>query len=170
MERGVGVYILILCSLDLENNFIYCNIRLIWISAFLLSTSNFLICPWYTRMKIVYQTYIHIYIYIYAQIYKCVNGFLGGSVVKNPLDNAGDAGSIPGLGRSPGVGNGNPLQFLPREPHGQRSLTGYSPRGRKRVGHDLATKQQQQNIWVCVCVCVCVCVVFLYIEKGLYLG
>ena len=95
-----------------------------------------------------------------------MNGFLGGSVVKNPPDNAGDAGSIPGLGRSPGVGNGNPLQFLPREPHGQRSLTGYSPRGRKRVGHDLATKQQQQN----VCVCVCVCVVFLYIEKGLYLG
>ena len=35
-------------------------------------------------------------------------------VVKNPLINAGDlrdVGSIPGLGRSPGVGNGNPLQY-----------------------------------------------------------
>ena len=42
---------------------------------------------------------------------------------------AGDPGSIPGLGRSPGEGNGNP--FLPRESHGQRSLVGYSPRGRK---------------------------------------
>ena len=43
-----------------------------------------------------------------------VLGFLGGSVVKNPPANAGDAGkvdSIPGLGRSPGVGNGNPLQY-----------------------------------------------------------
>ena len=33
-----------------------------------------------------------------------------GSVVKNPHDNAGDLGLIPGLGRSPGVRNGNPLQ------------------------------------------------------------
>ena len=37
-------------------------------------------------------------------------GFPGGSVVKNPPANAGDAGSIPGSGRSPGEGNGNPLQ------------------------------------------------------------
>ena len=35
--------------------------------------------------------------------------FPGGSVVKNPPANAGDAGSIPGLGRSPGGGNSNPL-------------------------------------------------------------
>ena len=41
-------------------------------------------------------------------------GFPGGSVVKNPPANAGvigDAGSIPQLGRSPGEGNGNPLQY-----------------------------------------------------------
>jgi len=38
-------------------------------------------------------------------------GFPGGSVVKNPPANAGDAGSIPGLGRSLGKGNGNPLQY-----------------------------------------------------------
>ena len=37
-------------------------------------------------------------------------GFPGGSVVKNPSANAGDAGSIPELGRSPGEGNANPLQ------------------------------------------------------------
>ena len=37
-------------------------------------------------------------------------GFPGDSVVKNPPANAGDAGSIPGSGRSPGGGNGNPLQ------------------------------------------------------------
>ena len=36
-------------------------------------------------------------------------GFPGGSAVKNPFANAGDTGSITGLGRSPGEGNGNPL-------------------------------------------------------------
>ena len=41
-------------------------------------------------------------------------GFPGGSVVKNPPANLGDAGngvSIPGWGRSPGGGNNNPLQY-----------------------------------------------------------
>ena len=42
----------------------------------------------------------------------------------------GDAGSIPGLGRSPGEGQGI-LIFLPGESHGQRSLSGCSPWGRK---------------------------------------
>ena len=37
--------------------------------------------------------------------------FPGGSAVKNPPANAGDVGSIPGLGRSPGEGNSNPLQY-----------------------------------------------------------
>ena len=37
-------------------------------------------------------------------------GFPGGSVVKNPCANAEDMGSIPGMGRSPGKGNGNSLQ------------------------------------------------------------
>ena len=54
--------------------------------------------------------------------------------VKNLPANAGDMGSIPGLGRSPGEGNGNTLQYS--------CLEGYSPLGRKRVRHDVATKQQ----------------------------
>ena len=37
--------------------------------------------------------------------------FLGDSVVKNPPANAREAGLIPGSGRSPGEGNGNPLQY-----------------------------------------------------------
>ena len=52
-------------------------------------------------------------------------------VVKNPPANAGDirdSGSIPGSGRSPGGGHGNQLQCsCLGEPHGQRSLAGYSP-------------------------------------------
>ena len=52
-------------------------------------------------------------------------------MVKKPPANAGDlrdAGVIPGLGRSPGEGNGNitPV-FLPGESHGQRSLVGCGP-------------------------------------------
>ena len=39
-------------------------------------------------------------------------GFPGGSVVNNPTANAGDTGSIPGLGRCPGGGNGTTLQYL----------------------------------------------------------
>ena len=42
----------------------------------------------------------------------CSMGFPGGSVVKNPPAHAGDPGSIPGSGRSPGEGNGNPLQHF----------------------------------------------------------
>ena len=38
-------------------------------------------------------------------------GFPGDSVVKNPPANTGDAGLIPGLGRSPEEGNGNPFQY-----------------------------------------------------------
>ena len=38
-------------------------------------------------------------------------GFPGGSEVKVSAQNAGDLGSIPGSGRSPGEGNGNPLQY-----------------------------------------------------------
>ena len=38
-------------------------------------------------------------------------GFPGGSEVKVSASNVGDPGSIPGLGRSPGEGNGNPLQY-----------------------------------------------------------
>ena len=40
-----------------------------------------------------------------------IQGFPGGSVIKNPPANTGDVGSIPGSGRSPGEGNGNPLQY-----------------------------------------------------------
>ena len=53
-------------------------------------------------------------------------------VVKNTPANVRDPGLIPGLGRFPGGGNGNPLQYSCLEnPHGQRSLMGHSPWGFK---------------------------------------
>ena len=58
-----------------------------------------------------------------------------GSDKKESACNAGDWGSIPGLGRSPGEGHGDPLQYSGLEnPHGQKSLMGYSPWGRKESG------------------------------------
>ena len=55
--------------------------------------------------------------------------------VQNSSDSAGDlrdAGLIPGSGRSPEEGHGNPLQCSCLEnPHGERSLAGYSPQGHK---------------------------------------
>ena len=84
--------------------------------------------------------------------------FLGGSDGKVSAYSAGDLGSIPGWGRSLGVGNGNPLRYscphpkkrgskkyfwrrkwqstavlLPGKSNGQRSLAGYSPLGRKEL-------------------------------------
>ena len=62
-----------------------------------------------------------------------ISDFPGGSDSKASVYNAGDRGSIPGSGRSTGEGNGNPLTpvLLPGKSHGQRSLVGYSPWGRK---------------------------------------
>ena len=57
-------------------------------------------------------------------------------VEKLPADagDVRDAGLIAGSGRSPGEGHGNPLQYSYLEnPHGQRSLAGYSPWGRKML-------------------------------------
>ena len=68
--------------------------------------------------------------YLFVIIYIFKLGFPGGSDGKESACNAGDLGLIPGLGRSLGKGHGNPLQYSFLEnPHGQRSLVGYSPWG-----------------------------------------
>ena len=54
--------------------------------------------------------YVCIYIYIHTHIYmKTLFCFPGGSAGKESASNMGDLGFIPGLGRYPGEGNGNPL-------------------------------------------------------------
>ena len=67
---------------------------------------------------------------IYVHVYVCTMtlGLFGGSDCKESACNVGVLGSIPGLGRFPGGGLGNPLQYSCLEnPPGQRSLVGYSP-------------------------------------------
>ena len=82
--------------------------------------------------------------------------FLGGSAVKESSCNTGDKGLIPGWERSPGEGNGNPLQY---------SCLG-NPMGRG-VWQATVQRVPQSQTWlkqlstyarVCVCVCVCVCI------------
>ena len=69
-----------------------------------------------------------------------VEGFPGGSDGKESACSVEDLGSIPGLGRSPGGGHGNPLQYsCLKNPHEQKSLEDYSP-WRQRVRHNWATK------------------------------
>ena len=59
-------------------------------------------------------------------------GFPCGSAGKESAHSAGDLGSIPGWGRSPGEGKGYPVQYSSLE-NGQRSLVGYSPWGHKEL-------------------------------------
>ena len=79
--------------------------------------------------------------------------FPGGSDDKASVYNAGDRGSIPGSGRSPGEGNGKPV-FLPGESHGWRSLVGYSPRGRKESDTTERLHLKAESISFLVCLCV----------------
>ena len=64
-------------------------------------------------------------------------------MVKNLPSNARDMGSIPGLGRSPGEGNGNPLQYYCLGNLMDREETGrLQSMGSQRIKHNLVTKQQ----------------------------
>ena len=63
-------------------------------------------------------------------------GFPGGSEGKESAYSAGDLCSIPGLGRSPGEGNGNPLQYSCLENPGRQEPGGLQSLGLQRVGHD----------------------------------
>ena len=71
-------------------------------------------------------------------------GFPGGSVVNNPPANVGDVGSSPGPGRSPGEGNGNPLQYSCLEnPTDRGAWRATVP----RAGHNLVTKTTTKLIY-----------------------
>ena len=66
--------------------------------------------------------------------------FPGGSVVKDPSTSSGDVGSVPGLGRSPGEGNGNPLQYYCLGNLMDRGAWWAIIHGIIRVGHNFVTK------------------------------
>ena len=100
--------------------------------------------------------------------------FPSGRLLKNPPANVGDsrdAGLIPGLGRCPGVGNGNPLQYSCLEKfHGQRSLVGYNPQDHKES--DMTEHSYTHSTWFLqlqvrlnIFVCIHLTLVFLLLSQ-----
>ena len=91
----------------------------------------------------------HLFICLFA-IFMPSLGSSGGSDGKESACNLGDLGYIPGLGRSPGGGHGNPLQYSSLEnPLGQRTLAGYSPWGRKEL--NMTEQQNTCLLWKNIC-------------------
>ena len=92
---------------------------------------------------------------------RCPSCFPGGSDGIESACNVENLGSVLGSGRSPGEGNGYPLQYSCLEnTHGQRSLVDYS-HGFTKSQTRLSNKHTHTRCpskHVCVCVCVCVCV------------
>ena len=82
-----------------------------------------------TLLLSIYGTFI----LCFPRVASFVLGFLSGSDGKGSAQNAEDPGSIPGSGRSPREGHGNPHQYSCLENSMDRSLTSYSPRGFKEL-------------------------------------
>ena len=104
---------------------------------------------------------MHVFVYVlYIEV------SLLAQAVKNLPCNAGDLGSISGLGRSPGGEHGNPLEYsCLKNREGQRSLAGYSPWGHKEPDTtEWLSVHPHTHIHVCVYTCVymyvCVCINF----------
>ena len=89
-------------------------------------------------------------------------------MVKNLPDNAGDMGSIPGLGGSPGGGNDNTSIFAWKIPWTEES-GGLKVSGVAKSWIQLSTHSHTHIFkHVCVCVCVCVCM-YIYIYIYIYI-
>ena len=94
-----------------------------------------------SRVPMLYSRSLLIIYFKYNRVYM---SFPGGSDSKESACSTGNLGSIPGLGRPPGGGHGNPLQHSCLEnPHGQKSLVGCSPWGRKELDLTEATWHTQ---------------------------
>ena len=84
---------------------------------------------------------------MYALKHRLKRTIPGGSVGKESAYNAGELGSIPGLGRSPGEGNGYPLQYSCLENPMGREAWQAIVHGVTKVGHNLATKPPSLSLY-----------------------
>lgn len=71
-------------------------------------------------------------VFLFDNVSHVIGGVPGGSNSKESVCNAEDVGLIPGSGKAPGEGKGNPL--LPGKSHGERGLAGYNPWDHSRIG------------------------------------
>ena len=84
----------------------------------------------------------HHCVYTHTHTHTHTQASLVAQMIKNLPAMRGDLSSIPGLGRSPGGGHGNPLQYSFLEnPHGQEERGGLQSMGSQRVRHDWVTKR-----------------------------
>ena len=79
-------------------------------------------------------------------VVKTTTGFPDGTVVKNPPAKLGDVDFTPGWGRSPGEGNGNPVQYSCLGIPWTEGPGGLRPEGSQRVQQDLETRQQPRPL------------------------
>ena len=100
-------------------------------------------------------------LYLFLWLSSITLGFPVGSRIKNPLANAGDVDSTPGLRRSPAERIPTPV-FLPGKSHGQRSLASYSPWGCKEL--DTAERLNNTNNSIIIHY------VHLYITSSLFIS
>ena len=97
--------------------------------------------------------------------YACIPG---GSDCKESACNAGDLGLIPGLGRSPGEGNGNTLQYSCLENSMDRGAWWATVHGVRRIRHDLVSKPPYIILWIDTSVCMHTCIfVQVFNKKGI---
>ena len=75
-------------------------------------------------------------------------GFPSRSVSKESACSAGDLGSIPGSGRSPGEGNSNPIQYLCLEKPMDKGAWWATVHEITRIGHDFTTNPPPQYIYI----------------------
>ena len=83
---------------------------------------------------------------VYLRLTQEGKGFPCGSDGKESACNAGDLGSISGSGRSPGEGNGNPLQYSHLENFIDREACWLQSMGSQRVGHDWVSNPFKKEI------------------------
>ena len=94
------------------------------------------------------HTHTHTHTHIQDDIIY-VTGFPGGSDGKESACNEGDLNSIPGLGRSPGEGNGNPLQYSGLENPMDRGAWQVQSMESQRVRHDWKTNTRTHTLNPC---------------------
>ena len=113
--------------------------------------------------------YLYLVCFIFSISYSVLPfhlGFPRSSVGKESACSAGDPGLIPGLGRSPGEGNGNPLQHSCLENPIDRGARSTTIHGVARVGHDLATKSASSPFHLAYVFRFSVC--FCYFSSNFY--
>ena len=92
-------------------------------------------------------------------------GFPDGSGVKNLPDNSGDTGLILGSGKSPGEGNGNPVQYSCLENPMDRGAWWPTVHG---VTKESNTTKLQQHINICILTCAFIDLIYIYIYIYIY--